>query len=449
MSEVIESKRLRVRGNAHYQGASAPGLAPVLVEARLKDAIRLYYQAETAAGRNILSRASAHKNLAMAHARLFEAHVRRYTARVGAAGASDALPAAEQRMLTHYALTSMRSFASARLDGLQAHGSHATWTIRLMIEAGRVASEMAEALGTIEPRRSKRACILGSWIQTLRGENPVPDTIAHLAMAQRRVLFREAVQAHSQEKLSDALSILGEAEEADSTAQQAAQKACRLHAEDLAELRIGSEEIHIQGRVIRSLHMIREGLRLEQSALWDDENLLMDLVWDSVDAYHEAIFVSDGADLAQEAEAIARLGIIYSKILKQPVRGKNYCVKALNLASSLHPRVFTFVPWHQTASDIVKAYQEELVARERSAWEAKRKPYLEKLAPELKKLEEASTEGLDSLIDMIYDKHPPLNKKHTKPTAEGKKRIQHAIRHYHPDKGNVSEETKVLLEEIY
>ncbi|EDQ86157.1 uncharacterized protein MONBRDRAFT_11216 [Monosiga brevicollis MX1] len=135
-------------------------------------------------------------------------------------------------------------------------------------------------------------------------------------------------------------------------------------------------------------------------------------------------------------------------ILKQPVRGKNYCVKALNLASSLHPRVFTFVPWHQTASDIVKAYQEEVVARERSAWEAKRKPYLEKLAPKLKKLEEASTEGLDSLIDMIYDKHPPLNKKHTKPTAEGKKRIQHAIRHYHPDKGNVSEETKVLLEEI-
>ncbi|EDQ86158.1 uncharacterized protein MONBRDRAFT_11218 [Monosiga brevicollis MX1] len=282
-----------------------------------------------------------------------------------------------------------------------------------------------------------------SSTRAITKDDKVSQLIGHVACS-----FAKPSKRTGQEKLSDALSILGEAEEADSTAQQAAQKACRLHAEDLAELRIGSEEIHIQGRVIRSLHMIREGLRLEQSALWDDENLLMDLVWDSVDAYHEAIFVSDGADLAQEAEAIARLGIIYSKILKQPVRGKNYCVKALNLASSLHPRVFTFVPWHQTASDIVKAYQEELVARERSAWEAKRKPYLEKLAPELKKLEEASTEGLDSLIDMIYDKHPPLNKKHTKPTAEGKKRIQHAIRHYHPDKGNVSEETKVLLEEI-
>lgn len=76
------------------------------------------------------------------------------------------------------------------------------------------------------------------------------------------------------------------------------------------------------------------------SLLMDEENLSMDMVWKVVDLYKEAIILTREKDVEMEAIALSRLGNVNDKILKDKLKAKAYFRRSIQLALSLHPRIF-------------------------------------------------------------------------------------------------------------
>lgn len=149
---------------------------------------------------------------------------------------------------------------------------------------------------------------------------------------------------------------------------------------------------------------------------------------------------------------IHALVTLHHQILKQKQRGKDYCKQAIDLALSMHPRTFEREPWFDAARTTVKKYQDGMQARERDAWEKKRKPHLEKLAPALVVLKTASHNGVAALLRAVYTNHPPkCADPILKEPIDGHKktRLRKALLHYHPDKNTADgDEWKVLCEEV-
>jgi hypothetical protein len=67
-------------------------------------------------------------------------------------------------------------------------------------------------------------------------------------------------------------------------------------------------------------------------------------------------------------------------------------LRAIHLAAALSPAL-PKGDWYKKCTDAVQAYRDELHAEEAREWANKRKPILEKLSDELKKLKDAENKG--------------------------------------------------------
>ena len=82
------------------------------------------------------------------------------------------------------------------------------------------------------------------------------------------------------------------------------------------------------------------GDNLLDNVLNMQECLNMDMVWDVVDWYKQAIILTRENDVEMEAIALSRLGRVYDKILKMKSKASECFKRAIQLAMSLHPRTF-------------------------------------------------------------------------------------------------------------
>lgn len=138
------------------------------------------------------------------------------------------------------------------------------------------------------------------------------------------------------------------------------------------------------------------------------------------------------------------------------VAAKLKYTRAIQLAMSMHPRVFTMEPWYIEATCYVKEYQQKQQQQEQQAWHEARKEYMNLLEKELKALDQASEKGLKPFLKYIYSTHAP-KKTHQTPNLEAedislRKTIVTSLALYHPDKQDVEThgmKWKVLSEEIY
>jgi len=73
----------------------------------------------------------------------------------------------------------------------------------------------------------------------------------------------------------------------------------------------------------------------------EEESLNMDMVWEVVDWYKQAVLrTREVTEVEMEAIALSRLGKVFDKILKLKNKAKEYVMKAVELANSMHPRTF-------------------------------------------------------------------------------------------------------------
>jgi hypothetical protein len=73
----------------------------------------------------------------------------------------------------------------------------------------------------------------------------------------------------------------------------------------------------------------------------DEETLNIDMVWDIIDRYQEAIILAREQDLECEAIANAMQGVIFDKILKMKTKAKERFRRSIEFANALKPKIFT------------------------------------------------------------------------------------------------------------
>ncbi|XP_061188601.1 uncharacterized protein LOC133196757 [Saccostrea echinata] len=230
-----------------------------------------------------------------------------------------------------------------------------------------------------------------------------------------------------------------------------------------AEVRILEEDVFMHQCMAESLQAISVGDQLYGKLLLDEEALNMDMVYEVIDWYKQAVVrTREVTEVEMEAVALSRLGRVYDKILKIKYKAKEYLMRSMQLAHSMHPRTFNSEDWFKDCAEILERYQKETVSAEEEKWNKEREEIIKGIEKEMKNIEKADDKDSQEFLRYVYRVFPPKNKEHKldgNVKKKGsyvdhcalKKTLQKAIIHYHPDKVDMEKHGKVwkvLSEEI-
>lgn len=211
------------------------------------------------------------------------------------------------------------------------------------------------------------------------------------------------------------------------------------------------ERVYVHLCIAQSVSLRVQAENLYRTHLLNQESVNFDFIWDLVDMFKQCTLLVREQDLEQEAIGLSRLGKVFNEVLKLPDKAKVYYKQSFQLATAMFPRTFNIKDWYKDCSQAVEKYQKEIVQREEIKWQEERKPFIEKLKPELDGLQKTFEKGYVMFLKYVYFKHPPKNPEHTL-TDDGKtkKAVKMALMHYHTDKLSKEEDMKwyVLCEEI-
>ncbi|KAH9317282.1 hypothetical protein KI387_019051, partial [Taxus chinensis] len=83
-----------------------------------------------------------------------------------------------------------------------------------------------------------------------------------------------------------------------------------------------------------------QGDELLHKALFDEEVVSMELVWEAIDWYRHSIFLSREKDQESEAMALSRVGKVYSSVLKLEKQAQRYHFESTKIALAIMcPRI--------------------------------------------------------------------------------------------------------------
>jgi hypothetical protein len=83
-----------------------------------------------------------------------------------------------------------------------------------------------------------------------------------------------------------------------------------------------------------------------KKAVWDSDNINMDLMYDALDCYNDARNLIHEVDPEIEAVVSAHLGRIYYKGIRNDEKAKKYYLDSLRLLETLKPKTFNEHKWH-------------------------------------------------------------------------------------------------------
>ena len=232
----------------------------------------------------------------------------------------------------------------------------------------------------------------------------------------------------------------------------------------LTEARVLEQDVFYHSCSASSIQARSQGDELLELAMQGEENLDMDLIFDVIDWYKQAIVLAREIDLEQEAIGSSRLGVVYDKVLKITSRAKEYFTKCLELMEALKPRTFFLHQWYKDCTVALKRYQDEARERDEEERQKARAKFIEELADELKDLKDHNS-GAISFIKHLYLNYPPKLSSWEKPGEEDmkkwdslvirskqyKKLLMKVLTFYHPDKVDENEhgkKWKIFCEEI-
>jgi len=185
--------------------------------------------------------------------------------------------------------------------------------------------------------------------------------------------------------------------------------------------------------------------RALNTALFDSEELNVELIWDAIDQFRnvpEHTFELHPAVAGNIAIAFRALGI-FEKAHKN-------AYAATQLAQACAPRTFNHETWYQECLKILE--ERDRRNREQEAEEARKQakldePILKELQPQLEAIEKAARASWSDLIRHIYEHHPVPNRKQPEDlsTESWKVALRAALLAYHPDKVPPNSPRKVQL----
>jgi len=232
-------------------------------------------------------------------------------------------------------------------------------------------------------------------------------------------------------------------------------------AKELNDIR---KECSIHKAVGEGLQMAAQGDDMLEMAVAGDENLRMEMVWDAIDLFRQAIILSAGEEIELEAMARGKIGLIYLKVLDNKPQARDYLTEAMDTAKVMmlerNINLYDF-SWYSEVADGYNQLQGEKIRREDEEWMKEKAPLLEdpfvKLA--LKSLEDHSEDTDEEFAKFLFGFLPPKHRDDCESVKASldkgfeenkKKMLQKMVTFWHPDRVKKQDDLKhyIICEEV-
>jgi hypothetical protein len=238
----------------------------------------------------------------------------------------------------------------------------------------------------------------------------------------------------------------------------------KFRSDEVEELR---HSIWLHQCMHESSNARRAGVRMLEAHLNNDEHLNMDIIWDIIDKFRQAILLAKEHDIEGKVivpqilkpicysiatlHSVQKLSIfsilgeayachytakVYQNVLKMTELAYTYHLRCVTLAQTLVPRNLTSLDWYMISSSFVQEHRAKKAREEEVNDEEKKNKYRIELASDLKMLDKKVKEGVQYFIEHIYTEHPPRKEGAKMGSIESdqlSKTVKKAIIHYHPD----------------
>jgi len=423
-SQARRSVEERTRGNKLYQEATK-GDIPAWNKQQLLQQCLPFYQRAFQFAKNDDEKASAKKNIGLAYRQM---------------ACTFGFAKAEVGRLSYFMLQAIESFSAASAWGRSCKTDQWILDIHHYVE---VCVEAVQST-VVSVTDLKEKLLL---LRKIAKAAPDGLTKATCYLKLGEATFNAGVIAYESQLFGDCQGYMADCNEPFEEALRLGKDDPRI-CEEAHDLK---ERVYVHLCIAQSVSLRLQAENLYRTHLLNQESVNFDFIWDLVDMFKQCTLLVREQDLEQEAIGLSRLGKVFDKVLKLPDKAKVYYKRSFQLATALFPRTFNTKDWYKDCSQAVEKYQKEIVQREEIKWQEERKPFIEKLKPELDGLQKAFEKGYVMLLKHVYSKHPPKNPEHTL-TDEGKtkKAVKMALMHYHTDRLSKEEDMKwyVLCEEI-
>lgn len=403
---LTQSSQLRTRGNEAFGSAYLEGVGRDLRKAKLEQSSSKYFEALSAAG-NDDDRATALKAIAVASARLALHHT------------APATPVNEASLKTHLHFFKLTVTHASRASGAQCKPLQ--W--REVVESQLTEFVELCLAKSRELEMADRVEMLRAYIGIL-GKSPSLRGTAALALGS--TLFKSAVCELEGKNFHACRGMLEHAAQATRQVQRdldADVEAGELLARSFTAVEVGNslaemaaeldEDIQHHLRICESVRCRETGEQLQRRVLEEEEELQVDMMWEVVDWYKQAIIQTKDLDIENETRANGQLALAFDKILKDTVRARHYLTATIQLGLSMEgARGFQTEEWWR----LCQARLKQIIDSEQVETDPE---LLKKLEPQLKKIRAAAkptVEGSDAaypdkLLQLLYaefqPKYPP------------------------------------------
>jgi len=416
---ATRSHTLRTKGNKEYMRASQPGVAPVLREACLWRALKLYDSAIDASTELPVDpddACAALKNRGMVNLHLSKV----------------AATAPKRRQHTLDSLTDLTT-ALAQSEMCK------------MTKSPQWCHDLTNTIDTLAEAGLEDDILLRHMVPLLRNK----DKAAQLLLQSAQNLFNESVAARDMQGYQHVLHLtrecywpLREARKLTVTPS--------LRGTEIAEL---EESVFLQQCLAEAMQLRTVAQQRLEDALKHDEALGVPIVLACIDMLKEAAMTAQqGRAVESEAHTMCCIAEVYDAYLPwEKPRAKEYYGRAFQLCASLHPKICTVESWYKKMIHKMQGYQQEQRDAEDAAEAKEREPALKEKMVELEAIKKAFETSIKQGIEHLYQTHPPKSGCKAPDSSQDlmKNALRTAIRDYHPDK-NVTNDPgqKVLCEEI-
>jgi len=162
--------------------------------------------------------------------------------------------------------------------------------------------------------------------------------------------------------------------------------------EFLLNLELMEQDIFIYSCCCESVRVRHQADLLFTEYVHDSEELNMEMMWEILDMYKDAVLKTAERDLENEALANSRIGRMFEKIFKMESKGHLYYRRAFDLAQALFPRDLNQKSWFIECKNGIERYHMRIVGEEQWKEHLEKKPVLVKLEKELSELKKVSEE---------------------------------------------------------
>lgn len=433
------SVRFREEGNKVYLTATA-GLSHSVQTERLQQASNLYYKAYNTS-QNLEEKISAAKNLGMVSWRL---------------GKAAKNSQARSSVSMYHFNEALKYLSEAWIKSRDVKSD--IWRNDLCTSALSCWEDFKDGI-LCDIEINKRTAVLYDILPKIEMPTIRADCYIHIATCH----FHAGVVAIQEKNFKMALYQMKECYLPVTEASVLGKNIPLLHVESATK--VLESDVLMHQCIAESMQANQIGDDLFKKVLMDEENLNIDMVYEVIDWYKQAVLrTREITEVEVEAIAMSRIGKVYDKVLKLKYKAKEYIMRSMQLANSMHPRIFHDEDWFKDCTEILQRYQKETVEQESQKWQNDREVYLKELESELKAIQQEDIQHTftrsEGFLKYIYKTFPPVNPDHklegvpdvgAMEAADLKKVLQKAVVHYHPDRIDVEKhgkKQKVLCEEI-